>query len=211
MEFPQLGQHCSVKTCNQLGKNLLLKFYFLYQIFFLLDFLPLKCDACTSIFCKNHIKYNEHQCPSSYRKDIQIPICPLCNQAVPYEHRDQSPDIVVSAHIDRDCKSDPARKKREKVYSNKCSITTCKQREAIDVYCEKCYKKFCLRHRFPDDHQCQGVQTQQKKTTSHIQEQNDYLLAKALQESEREEQTRRNQPTAVQQQSTEKKKDCSIQ
>jgi len=98
------------------------------------------------------MKYDEHQCPSSYRKDIQIPICPLCNQAVPYAYRDQSPDRVVSAHIDRDCKFE----KREKVYSNKCSVSTCKQREAIQVNCEKCSKTFCLRHRFPDDHKCQG-------------------------------------------------------
>jgi predicted nucleic acid binding AN1-type Zn finger protein len=143
----------------------------------------MKCDACTSIFCKDHIKYSEHQCPSSYRKNIQIPICPLCNQAVPYEHRDQSPDRVVSAHIDRDCKSDPARQKRAKVYANKCSISTCKQREAIQVNCEKCLKTFCLRHRFPDDHQCQGL----RNSSNRIQEQNDFLLAQALQENEKEE------------------------
>jgi hypothetical protein len=144
-------------------------------------------------YSKDHIRYTEHQCPSSYRKDVQIPICPLCNQAVPYEYRDQSPDRVVSAHIDRDCKSDPARKKREKIYSNKCSISSCKQREAIQVNCEKCLKTFCLRHRFPDDHQCQGL-----RTTNHIQEQNDFLLAQALQENERQEaeaRRRRNQRT----------------
>lgn len=143
----------------------------------------MKCDACSSIFCKDHIKYDEHQCSSSYRKNVQIPICPLCNQAVPYEYRDQSPDRVVSAHIDRDCRSDPARQKREKVYSNKCSISSCKQREAIEVNCEKCAKTFCLRHRFPDDHRCQGL----TKETNRVQEQNDFLLAQALQESEREE------------------------
>lgn len=104
---------------------------------------------------KDHVKYDAHQCPSSHRKNIQIPICPLCNQAVPYEYRDQSPDRAVSAHIDRDCQS----KKREKVYSNKCSVSTCKQREAMEVKCEKCLKTFCLRHRFPDDHKCQGMKS----------------------------------------------------
>lgn len=142
----------------------------------------MKCDACSSIFCKDHMKYDEHQCSSSYRKNIQIPICPLCNQAVPYEYRDQSPDRVVSAHIDRDCRSDPARAKREKIYSNKCSVRLCKQREAIQVNCEKCLKTFCLRHRFPDDHQCQGLNREKDR----IQEQNDFLLAQALQDSERE-------------------------
>jgi len=192
MELPQLGQHCSVKTCNRLGK--LTSSFFIKLLSISSDFLPMKCDGCASILCKDHIKYDEHQCSSAHRKNIQIPICPLCNQAVPYEYRDQSPDRVVSAHIDRDCKSDPARKKREKVYSNKCSISSCKQREAIRVNCEKCLKTFCLRHRFPDDHQCQGLTT----NSNRMQEQNDYLLAKALQESEREEAAaaaRRNRTT----------------
>lgn len=153
----------------------------------------MKCDACSSIFCKDHIKYDEHQCTSSHRKNIQIPICPLCNQAVPYEYRDQSPDRVVSAHIDRDCRSDPARQKREKIYTNKCSISTCKQREAIQVNCEKCLKTFCLRHRFPDDHRCQGP----AKENNRIQEQNDFLLAQALQESEREAAAARRRPVTV--------------
>ena len=91
---------------------------------------------------------------SAHRKDVQVPICPLCNKGVPLQHRDQSPDRVVSAHIDRDCKSD----KRRKVYANKCSLNSCKQREAIPVNCEKCLKTFCLRHRFPDDHKCQGFE-----------------------------------------------------
>jgi hypothetical protein len=66
-------------------------------------------------YSKDHIKYDEHQCPS-YRKNVQIPVCPLCNQAVSSANRDLSPNRVVSAHIDRDCKSDPALKKLEKFY-----------------------------------------------------------------------------------------------
>ncbi|CAF3432420.1 unnamed protein product [Rotaria sp. Silwood1] len=222
MEFPHLGQHCSVKTCNRL------------------DFLPMKCDSCAAVLCKDHIKYDEHQCPSSHRKNIQVPICPLCNQAVPFEYRDQSPDRVVSAHIDRDCKSDPALKKRRKVYSNKCSFTSCKQREAIQVKCDKCLKTYCLKHRFPDDHKCQGFENtgrvmnlagaaaieRMKKMNDNIanknasnnatvmnddeslelaiklslnqttQEENDFLLAQALQQSEPEE-ARRNHANGI--------------
>ncbi|CAF1450188.1 unnamed protein product [Adineta ricciae] len=224
MEFPHIGKHCSVKSCNRL------------------DFLPMKCDACAAILCKDHIKYDEHQCPSAHRKNIQIPVCPLCNQAVSSVNRDQSPDVIISAHIDRDCKSDPALKKRQKVYSNKCSLTSCKQREAIQVKCDKCSKTYCLKHRFPEDHQCRGfentgrvmnpagaaaierlkkttVSTEKKPTSGTAttinedealalaiklslnqttQEDNDYLLAKALQESEQEEARRNNRNTRVQ-------------
>lgn len=107
---------------------------------------------------KDHIKYDDHQCPSYHRKNVQVPVCPLCNQAVPLEHRNQSPDRVVSDHIDRDCKSDPALKRRAKVYSNKCSYISCKQREAVQVKCDKCLMTFCFKHRFPDDHKCGGFE-----------------------------------------------------
>ncbi|CAF1078289.1 unnamed protein product [Rotaria magnacalcarata] len=216
MEFPHIGEHCSVTTCHRL------------------DFLPMKCDSCAAILCKDHIKYDEHQCPLAHRKNVQVPICPLCNQAVPLQHRDQPPDHAVSDHIDRDCKSDPAMKKRRKIYSNKCSFNSCKQREAIQVNCNKCLKTFCLKHRFPDDHKCGGFENtgrvmnlagaaaleRMKKTNVNdtnknsssnskptnddddeesialaiklslnqtTQEENDFLLAKALQESEQEE------------------------
>ncbi len=57
---------------------------------------------------KEHIKYDNHKCDSlKANKDFQVPLCPLCNQPVPYKRTEQ-PDIAMSAHIDRDCQSDPA-------------------------------------------------------------------------------------------------------
>uniref|UniRef100_A0A672MGU1 AN1-type domain-containing protein n=1 Tax=Sinocyclocheilus grahami TaxID=75366 RepID=A0A672MGU1_SINGR len=94
MEFPDLGEHCSEKSCKRL------------------DFLPMKCDACEDIFCKDHITYANHKCTSSYKKDIQVPVCPLCNTPIPIR-RGEMPDIKVGEHIDRDCKSDPAQRKRK--------------------------------------------------------------------------------------------------
>ena len=43
-EFPTLGEHCSVRECNQL------------------DFLPFCCDYCKQTFCKNHKDVSLHQC-----------------------------------------------------------------------------------------------------------------------------------------------------
>ncbi|KPP62106.1 AN1-type zinc finger protein 2A-like, partial [Scleropages formosus] len=94
MEFPELGEHCSEKSCKRL------------------DFLPMKCDACEEIFCKDHITYANHKCTSSYKKDIQVPVCPLCNTPIPIK-RGEMPDIKVGQHMDRDCKSDPAQRKRK--------------------------------------------------------------------------------------------------
>ncbi|GCC35085.1 AN1-type zinc finger protein 2A isoform X2 [Chiloscyllium punctatum] len=136
MEFPELGQHCSENSCKRL------------------DFLPMQCDACSQIFCKDHINYEQHKCASSYKKDIQVPMCPLCNTPVPVK-RGEMPDIRVGEHIDRECKSDPAQKKR-KIFTNRCSKTGCKQKEMIKVTCDQCHLNFCLKHRHPLDHECKA-------------------------------------------------------
>ncbi|XP_068102067.1 AN1-type zinc finger protein 2B isoform X2 [Hyperolius riggenbachi] len=138
MEFPDLGKHCSEATCKQL------------------DFLPLKCDACEQIFCKDHITYVLHNCSSAYKKDVQVPVCPLCNIPIPVT-RGQAPDVVVGEHIDRDCKSDPAQQKR-KIFTNKCGRVGCKQKELMKVTCGDCLRDFCIKHRHPLDHDCQGSQ-----------------------------------------------------
>jgi len=39
-----IGQHCSLATCNQL------------------DFLPCECDLCALVFCKDHAAYDAHNC-----------------------------------------------------------------------------------------------------------------------------------------------------
>ncbi|XP_067334389.1 AN1-type zinc finger protein 2A isoform X2 [Channa argus] len=134
MELPDLGEHCSEKTCKRL------------------DFLPMKCDACEEIFCKDHITYANHKCTSSYKKDVQVPVCPLCNTPIPIK-RGEMPDIKVGEHIDRDCKSDPAQRKR-KIFTNKCSKGGCKQKEMIRVTCDQCHLNYCLKHRHPLDHDC---------------------------------------------------------
>lgn len=116
----------------------------------------MKCDACSEIFCKDHIHYSSHSCPESYKKDNQVPVCPLCNSLVPIK-KGETPDVIVGRHIDNDCKSDTAQQRR-KVYTNKCSFKSCKQKELIPVQCDKCLKNFCLRHRFEDDHNCSGFE-----------------------------------------------------
>ncbi|KAM4897331.1 AN1-type zinc finger protein 2B isoform 1-T1 [Sylvia borin] len=137
MEFPDLGAHCSWSACQRL------------------DFLPLKCDACEQIFCTDHIAYAQHNCTSAYKKDVQVPVCPLCNTPVPVR-REEMPDIVVGEHIDRDCKSDPAQRKR-KIFTNKCLKPGCKQKEMMKVICDQCHKNYCLKHRHPLDHDCSGA------------------------------------------------------
>lgn len=136
MEFPDLGSHCSVSVCKKL------------------DFLPVKCDACLQMFCSEHMSYVKHECKFAAQKDIQVPVCPLCNQPVPTK-RGELPDYAVSLHIDNNCKSDTAQERR-KIFTNKCSMKGCKGKELIPVNCYQCSLNFCLKHRHPNDHKCEG-------------------------------------------------------
>uniref|UniRef100_A0A8C5ZAA9 Zinc finger AN1-type containing 2A n=1 Tax=Marmota marmota marmota TaxID=9994 RepID=A0A8C5ZAA9_MARMA len=132
MEFPDLGKHCSEKTCKQL------------------DFLPLKCDACNQDFCKDHFTYAGHKCPFAFKKDVKVPVCPLCNVPIPVK-RGEIPDVVVGEHIDRDCAYHPG-KKKEKVFTYRCSKEGCKKKEMVPLACAQCQGSFCIQHRHPLDH-----------------------------------------------------------
>ncbi|OXB69216.1 hypothetical protein ASZ78_011336 [Callipepla squamata] len=138
MEFPDLGAHCSWAACQRLGEGL-----------------RGSCDACERIFCTDHVAYAQHRCTSAYKKDVQVPVCPLCNTPVPVR-RGEMPDVVVGEHIDRDCRSDPAQRQR-KIFTNKCLKPGCKQKEMMKVICEQCHKNYCLKHRHPLDHDCTGA------------------------------------------------------
>ncbi|XP_046524056.1 AN1-type zinc finger protein 2A isoform X3 [Equus quagga] len=115
------------------------------------DFLPLKCDACKQDFCKDHFTYTAHKCPYAFKKDVQVPVCPLCNNPIPIK-KGQIPDVVVGEHIDRDCKSHPGR--REKIFTYRCSKEGCRRKEMLRVACDQCHGNFCIQHRHPLDHSC---------------------------------------------------------
>ncbi|BFZ14524.1 hypothetical protein BsWGS_17562 [Bradybaena similaris] len=145
MEFPRLGEQCTEPSCRQL------------------DFLPMKCDACSKIFCRDHIVYATHDCPESYKKNKQVAVCPLCNLPCPAK-KGELPDLVVGKHIESDCLSDPA-KGRKKVYTNKCSKRGCKKKELVPVVCDTCRLNFCFHHRHQQDHNCKGFQNSGRAVT----------------------------------------------
>ncbi|XP_055839405.1 AN1-type zinc finger protein 2A [Episyrphus balteatus] len=146
MEFPHLGKHCSEKSCHKL------------------DFLPMKCDSCDKVFCSEHFSYMKHSCPGAYKKDFQVPVCPLCGEPVPTP-RGTSPDQTVGQHIDQYCKSDT-----KKIFTNRCSYKNCKKKELIPVTCTVCNYNFCLRHRHSADHECTGPQKLQRNLTANAAE-----------------------------------------
>jgi predicted nucleic acid binding AN1-type Zn finger protein len=132
MELPHIGDQCSEKSCGQL------------------DFLPVKCDGCKAKFCSQHWTYDGHNCPQPRLKDVQVPVCPLCDKPVANKPG-ANPDEAVSAHLDRDCKAEGKYKRKPR-----CTKERCKTRELIKIDCNVCLKNFCLKHRHPQDHECSG-------------------------------------------------------
>ncbi|EMP30623.1 AN1-type zinc finger protein 2B [Chelonia mydas] len=84
--------------------------------------------------------------------DVQVPVCPLCNSPIPVR-RGEMPDIVVGAHMDRDCKYDPTQQK-QRIFTNKCLKEGCKRKEMMKLVCNQCHGNFCIKHRHPLDHDC---------------------------------------------------------
>ncbi|XP_068102873.1 AN1-type zinc finger protein 2A [Hyperolius riggenbachi] len=167
MELPELGHHCSEVTCRQL------------------DFLPLKCDACQDLFCKDHLTYEQHKCPSAYKKDVKVPVCPQCGAAVPVK-KGELPDVVVSHHIDTNCSSKP----RQKIFTNRCCKPGCKKKELMKIECDRCHSNFCLSHRHPLDHDC--------KTTGPALSRAGYAALMRLQKSSELSLEEVNRPIVIQ-------------
>ncbi|KAK4302256.1 hypothetical protein Pmani_025634 [Petrolisthes manimaculis] len=136
MELPHIGTHCAQPTCHKL------------------DFLPFMCNLCKKNFCVDHHKYDAHACPESHLADVQVPICPLCDQPVP-SRPGQPPDLAVNAHLENNCTDI----KKKKIYGNRCSARGCKTKEMVPIRCDSCRLNYCLPHRHPTDHQCQGAAT----------------------------------------------------
>lgn len=90
-----IGQHCSLQNCN------------------ILDFLPITCQYCKNIFCKEHFLPEKHFCVEVQKCEIELPkinsvqryecsvegcakaelapvLCPMCQVMVCLGHRFQS-------------------------------------------------------------------------------------------------------------------------
>ena len=80
-------------------------------------------------------------------------MCPLCSQPIPVT-RGSVPDLAVSQHIENNCQT----RAKARVFTNKCHKDRCKKKELVACICDVCKLNFCLAHRHPADHSCQGPQ-----------------------------------------------------
>eukprot|EP00055_Hartaetosiga_balthica_P000219 m.135999 g.135999 ORF g.135999 m.135999 type:complete len:306 (-) comp10347_c0_seq1:210-1127(-) len=141
MEYPHLGNHCFVSSCNKL------------------DFLPFQCTGCHNTFCDEHWRHDNHNCVVQIFEDYQSFTCPVCKNVV-RPQRNENPNIAMEAHIASGCKKNKVRKARP----NQCSASGCKVKEVVPMMCDKCNSNFCLRHRHPADHHCKASPSSSKST-----------------------------------------------
>ena len=145
LEFPKLGKHCAYSGCNEF------------------DFLPLKCNLCSGVFCKNHgSRYQDHSCRGAASIDRRVPVCPVCGKPVPLKPG-SDPNVAVDAHISRGCidenfaKMAPARLA--------CCVPGCRTTEVVPVCCSICGKNTCFKHRADMDHPCVKRVRQPQRST----------------------------------------------
>ena len=95
MELPHIGLRCIIPECKQL------------------DFLPIKCDACNSIFCAEHYKYSQHNCAEARERNNVVPVCEKCQTLVP--PKNLSADDAMKLHLLNHCSP----YKKERIYTNR--------------------------------------------------------------------------------------------
>jgi predicted nucleic acid binding AN1-type Zn finger protein len=140
MDLLDKGIHCEEKFCHQL------------------DYLPLKCKACSKNFCSEHIKYANHHCTESYKFNYEIPVCPLCNHTIEFQ-RGKDLDICLAEHIQQcELNSHMNKLQIQKSQKKKCSFNNCKSKDSLRFDCQKCHNSYCIKHRIQEDHNCQQQQ-----------------------------------------------------
>ncbi|KAG0244928.1 zinc finger, AN1-type domain [Actinomortierella wolfii] len=109
---------------------------------------------------ENHWKLENHDCPNkddAARQDKRVPICPLCERAVPIQ-KGEDPNVRMEQHIAAGC-PEPATTASKPIYTNACNVKGCKNKSAIPIVCGQCRQNFCLKHRYESEHACKGSGT----------------------------------------------------
>jgi len=135
------GKHC--KVCNQV------------------DYLPFQCSSCNGVFCAEHRTQEQHACPAAAGAQGGVVVCPLCAKAIHVKPL-QSADAAFELHSSS-TECDPSNYQRVH-QKQRCPVdqggVRCKEKlTEINTYrCKNCGTRVCLKHRMPDDHQCQQRQ-----------------------------------------------------
>ncbi|PSK34185.1 AN1-type zinc finger protein TMC1 [Elsinoe australis] len=101
-----------------------------------LDFLPFRCESCQGKYCLDHRSETAHSCP----------------QAGAWARKRAAQASAAYT---------PSPKPSVLTHEKQCAEVSCKT--LIDtpriqgVQCEKCNRRYCLKHRFEEDHDCKNL------------------------------------------------------
>ncbi|KAJ9194384.1 hypothetical protein DTO166G4_1600 [Paecilomyces variotii] len=122
--FSQIPDH----DLEAIGRNC--QFEYCHQ----LDFLPFRCESCKGTFCLDHRTETAHK----------------CSHAGEWARRRQAANTATTSSLPLE---------KPTIYNSiQCSHPACKT--LIDtakdpaVHCDKCNRKYCLKHRLREEHDC---------------------------------------------------------
>jgi len=123
-----VGSHCSFAYCKQL------------------DFLPFLCNGCGRLFCRIHRRPDDHKCSAASTAIAEeTVICRRCRRCIRVPAT-MTPDEALEQHQAKDCPG-------ERVASV-CAVSGCSAPVKVFTTCPSCNRVVCIKHRFPDDHDC---------------------------------------------------------
>lgn len=99
-----------------------------------LDFLPFRCESCKGHFCLDHRTESAHKCPKKGE---------WARRKVDRNSEELPPKPTLLNH-ERQCAS----------VSCKTLIDTARTQ---GVQCTRCNRRYCLKHRFEEDHDCKNL------------------------------------------------------
>ncbi|KAI4131126.1 MAG: hypothetical protein LQ341_006388 [Variospora aurantia] len=104
------------------------------------DFLPFRCESCRGRFCQDHRTEAGHKCA----------------RAGEWAARRAPPQQST-----RTTSSSSANQRPTTLTATQCSHPQCKTfvdtLTSVGVVCSTCNRKYCLKHRIPEDHECSKI------------------------------------------------------
>lgn len=132
MDDHHIGKHCSDTTCKQK------------------DWLPIKCKYCQKFYCAQHYSIESHNCSEHAKTAKKVYSCPICNKVLTV-NMNLSVEENFQIHEATQCSGVYEKKKQQVCPTRRCKT---KLYEYNHYVCKGCSKKFCLKHRIQQDHQC---------------------------------------------------------
>lgn len=109
-----------------------------YEYCHQLDFLPFRCQSCGGKFCLDHRTEDSHKC---------------ANKGAWAQRRRENASLAQGAL--------PSTEKPTLLTSQQCSSPVCKifvnTSQQLGVHCSTCNRTYCLKHRFPEEHDCKNL------------------------------------------------------